>query len=317
MQLVSIIIPVYNSGLYLKETIDSAINQTWPEKEIIIIDDGSTDNSTEIISQYIHRGIIYNRQENKGASAARNKGLDLATGKYIQFLDSDDVIDKFKIEKQVKLLSEFDDSFIASGKFLNFTGSISNHAVYSEQLQNRDYDDPFEWLLEAAEGKAMFPPLVWLTPRNIIDKTGGWNESLSYNDDPEFFARILLKSPGIKFCGDSVSYYRRGVASSLGSRKDREARQSELRSLNLVTEHLLNHENSLRAKEACALKYRKFIYSLYPDHQDIIEETELVLKQLGVRGSFNFGKGLTGKLGKVIGWKRAKNIRNLCKSILK
>ena len=99
--LVSIIIPVYNSEKYLAETITSAISQTWNNKEIIIIDDGSTDNSLTIAESFANEHIKIFSQPNKGASAARNKGLHEAKGDYIQFLDGDDLLMPNKIEVQL------------------------------------------------------------------------------------------------------------------------------------------------------------------------------------------------------------------------
>src|ERR1700761_8333481 len=100
--LVSIIIPAYNSAAHLRETIQSALDQTWPEKEIIIVDDGSADHSLAIAKEFKRKDVRVFSQQNKGASAARNKGLREAKGDYIQFLDGDDLLDSLKIEKQLE-----------------------------------------------------------------------------------------------------------------------------------------------------------------------------------------------------------------------
>ncbi|HAS37211.1 MAG TPA: glycosyltransferase family 2 protein, partial [Ruminococcaceae bacterium] len=92
--LVSIIIPVYNLEKYIKHCLESVVNQTYKELEIICIDDGSTDGSAEIIKSMAENDprIKYIYQENAGVSAARNKGLDTATGEYVMFVDGDDYI---------------------------------------------------------------------------------------------------------------------------------------------------------------------------------------------------------------------------------
>src|ERR1700744_3507890 len=105
MPLVSIIIPVYNSEKYLSDAIQSAINQTWSDTEIIIIDDGSTDNSLQVAQQFISEKVKIFHQENKGASVARNYGLTKAKGDYIQFLDADDILSNNKIEAQMTVLA--------------------------------------------------------------------------------------------------------------------------------------------------------------------------------------------------------------------
>lgn len=108
--LVSVIIPVYNSEKFIFKTIDSVMNQNFKNIEIIIIDDGSTDNTKRMVQNFIKNksnNIIYYRFEiNSGVSAARNKGLELAKGRYIAFLDSDDIWYSQKILKQLELMNQ-------------------------------------------------------------------------------------------------------------------------------------------------------------------------------------------------------------------
>jgi glycosyltransferase involved in cell wall biosynthesis len=105
LPLVSIIIPVYNSAKYLAETIQSALNQTWPDIELVLINNGSTDNSLAIAESFGSEKLKIFSQENKGAGGARNRGLQEAKGDYIQFLDADDLLSPDKIEKQVAQLT--------------------------------------------------------------------------------------------------------------------------------------------------------------------------------------------------------------------
>ncbi|HHY06383.1 MAG TPA: glycosyltransferase family 2 protein [Clostridia bacterium] len=104
---VSVIIPVYNTGKYLRETLDSALTQTYPDLEIVIVDDCSEDNSREIIKEYAARYeniIFYQQAKNRGAAVTRNKALALAGGRYVAFLDSDDLWSPEKIAKQIKFM---------------------------------------------------------------------------------------------------------------------------------------------------------------------------------------------------------------------
>ena len=118
MKKVSVIIPVYNSEAYLKECIDSVINQTYTNLEIIIINDASTDNSLDIIKQYKDNRIkLINLEKNIGVSKARNKGIDTATGDYICFIDSDDYWYDFKIKKQIDFIEKKNCEFIYSNYY--------------------------------------------------------------------------------------------------------------------------------------------------------------------------------------------------------
>ncbi len=114
--LVSILIPCYNSEQWLAETIESALAQTWKNIEIIIVDDGSTDNSLAIAKSFESSIVKVISQENKGASTARNIALKEAQGDFIQYLDADDLLAPDKIELQVGLLENNGDcNLVASG----------------------------------------------------------------------------------------------------------------------------------------------------------------------------------------------------------
>jgi glycosyltransferase involved in cell wall biosynthesis len=103
--LVSIIIPCFNAESYVGEAIESALDQTYPVKEVIVIDDGSTDGSLEVIRKFGER-VRWESGPNRGGGAARNRGLAIAKGEYIQFLDADDLLDSGKLERQMPVLLE-------------------------------------------------------------------------------------------------------------------------------------------------------------------------------------------------------------------
>ena len=115
--LVSIVIPVYNAKKYLKESIDSVINQTYKKWELILINDASTDNSKNIINNYLSNKKIklINLEKNSGVSIARNTGVLNSKGKYIAFLDSDDIWDPKKLQKQMELIKNKDANFTYTG----------------------------------------------------------------------------------------------------------------------------------------------------------------------------------------------------------
>ena len=103
--LVSVVIPTFNAARYVPQAVASVLDQTYAPLQVIVVDDGSTDNTTEVLEPFLER-IEYHRQENRGASAARNLGIDLATGKYIAFLDADDLWAPGKTARQVRVLEE-------------------------------------------------------------------------------------------------------------------------------------------------------------------------------------------------------------------
>lgn len=147
---VSIIIPLYNSERYIRTAIDSCLNQSYCNIEIIVVDDGSTDRSKVNIADYIEqKKIRYYYQENKERSAARNYGLEKATGEYINFLDSDDFLHRSKIEKHINYMERnkfcfasysaaeyFDDS---TNKTLSFLGRDYNSEYIVDDLVSGNF----------------------------------------------------------------------------------------------------------------------------------------------------------------------------------
>lgn len=112
--IVSIITPLYNSELYIERTIESVLNQSYNNWELIIVDDCSTDNGLSIVGNYVktdNRIKVLKNEQNSGAAISRNKAIELAQGKYIAFLDSDDQWDKYKLEKQVAFMEKRDIDF--------------------------------------------------------------------------------------------------------------------------------------------------------------------------------------------------------------
>ena len=135
---VSVIIPVYNTEEYLEECIDSVINQTLEEIEIICINDGSTDNSLEILNASAEkdRRIKVLSHENKGLGATRNVGIDLAKGEFIYFLDSDDFIDPNTLEETYSLAKEKDLDCVI---FQGITYDDENKRFYEERYYTMDH----------------------------------------------------------------------------------------------------------------------------------------------------------------------------------
>src|SRR5471030_2045816 len=176
MPLVSIVIPSYNAEKYLSETIQSALNQTWQHKEIIVVDDGSTDDSLQIAESFKSEIVKVFVQKNKGASAARNTGLREAKGDYIQFLDADDLLSPDKIEAQITCLN-YSVTQLAICKTVYFNeGENYLNGKISDGWLVDDTDDPADFLIKLYAGEEIMPGYggmitihSWLTPRNLIE----------------------------------------------------------------------------------------------------------------------------------------------------
>lgn len=194
--LVSIIIPSFNRADLITETLESVIAQTYQNWECIVVDDGSTDNTESLLrklSKKDQRFKFYQRhREPKGAPTCRNIGLEKSNGEYIIFLDSDDLLANFCVDRRVKLFAENPDCDFLVFQTVMFTLTTSDASVYWN-VENKE-DDLQRFLRTEA---------LWYTggaiyKRNLIEKVGGFYEGFPFWQDTELGIRLLLKKPVYK-----------------------------------------------------------------------------------------------------------------------
>jgi glycosyltransferase involved in cell wall biosynthesis len=309
--LVSILVPCHNAAPWLAATLESALAQTWPHCEIIVVDDGSTDNSTAVARRYAPAGVRLAMQPRSGAAAARNRALRETCGDFIQFLDADDLLSAGKIASQVNLLTARPPGALASCAWGRFTTDIST-ARFVDTSVFRDFA-PIDFLLLAGETGAMMHPAAWLVPRAIAERAGPWNETLSLNDDGEYFCRVALAASEIAYCTDPVakSFYRSGLPGTLSQRRDERARRSQFRALELITRSLLTAEDSARTCSACAGYWRRFVHDYYPVPRDLITRAQAEVLRLGSE----LGQPPMGPksrwLARLIGWRNVWRLKHL------
>ena len=310
--LVSIVVPCYHAAPWLAQTLESALAQTWSRREIIVVDDGSIDDSVGIARRYEPRGVRVITQPNAGASAARNHALRIAEGEYVQFLDADDLLAPKKIAAQVRLLASRPGGEVASCAWGRFTSDPAQ-AAFVDRTVFRDFA-PLDFLLLAAETGAMMHPSAWLVPRATIDRAGPWDETLSLNDDGEYFCRILLASAGVAFCPDleAKSFYRSGLPASLSRQRSARARASQFHSLELIDQHLSAAEDSPRVRHAVACQWRRFVHDFFPAPANLIARAEARAKALdgGELGRPPMGPK-TAALARLIGWRNTWRLKYL------
>lgn len=301
--LVSVLIPCHNAAPWLAATLESVLAQTWPKLEIILIDDGSTDESLTVASQFDHPHLRIIAQRNQGAAAARNRALEVAQGAAIQFLDADDILAPDKIERQMALLQEDPDCLIA-GAWARFHRHPQEATFKPEPL----WQDmaPVDWLVCAWSGNWMMPPAAWLVPRSLIRAAGCWNETLSLNDDGEYFARVILASREVRFCANARSYYRSGNPGSLSGRKTPEAWASQYRVLALQSQYLLAAEDSPRTRQVCANLMQRFIYEVFPDVPSLRNLAARQIHQWGGATEKPLGGPLFQMAARLMGWQSAR-----------
>lgn len=185
--LVSVIIPTHNRGWIVKEAIDSVLAQDFTDFELIVVDDGSTDDTPDILNLYKEK-IISVRQENKGVSGARNKGIALATGRWIAFLDSDDLWMPKKLSAQIDFFQSRPDALICQTEEIWIRNGIrvnpkKRHQKYSGMI--------FERSLE----RCLVSPSAVMIDRNLFETVGLFDESLPTCEDYDLWLRISSRHP--------------------------------------------------------------------------------------------------------------------------
>jgi glycosyltransferase involved in cell wall biosynthesis len=278
--LVSILIPAYNAEKWIGYTLESAIAQTWPRKEIIVVNDGSTDATAEVVRRFATKGVALVSTKNQGASAARNHALGISQGGYIQWLDADDLMARDKIERQLGALREVDSKrTLLSSSWAPFYYRIRNVSF----VQNSLCQDlsPVEWLLRKMGENLHMQPGTWLASRELTEAGGEFDTNLSFDDDGEYFTRVLLASEGTRFVPRTGIFYRTGAShriSHIGNSNTK--KDSLLRSMKLHIQYLRSLEDSERVREACLAYLQNWYYVFYTDRPDAVAELQTLAAQL-------------------------------------
>lgn len=202
---VSVIIPTYNHQRYLSVAIDSAISQNIQPLEIIVIDDGSTDNTREIVKKY--QRIQYHFQKNSGPSAARNHGARIATADYLIFLDSDDALLPDAIEKHIECISYSPGAAMVSATFVTIAPDGSTFKN-SQPHPGPSSPNHYESLLER---NYIGMPASALLNRKTLISIGGFDESLSGCEDYDLYLRIT-RNFFTAYHHNVIAHYRKGQA---------------------------------------------------------------------------------------------------------
>lgn len=313
---VSILIPAYNAAAYIEASIQSALQQTWQNKEIIIVDDGSTDSSLTIAQSFVNNQVKVISQKHQGACTARNRAFRESVGEYIQYLDADDLLHPEKIEHQMNRLLSVGSDYFAACKWGRFENKIANALFFPSALwQDMTGSD---WLIEAWTNGGMMQTACWLTPRTLIEKAGDWLEHLQPNpaDDGEFFSRVLLASKKVLFEEKSIVYYRT-VKASLSRQRSRKAVEALFNNCVLYKKYMLEVQQNKKAQYAIAINFAGFMYNHWPHHLDLIHLAEQEIHEMGLNKIPIVGGTNFKKLAKIIGFKNGLKLRTKLNEIKK
>ena len=315
--LVSILIPAYNAERWIGDTIQSALAQTWPRKEIIIVDDGSRDQTLAVAQQFASGNVLVVTQRNQGASAARNKAFEICQGDYIQWLDADDLLSRDKIANQMAAADSCQDKrTLLSSAWAYFMYRPSRARFVPTSL----WCDlsPVEWLLRKMGQNLHMQTATWLVSRELTYAAGPWDPRLSLDDDGEYFCRVVLSSNAIRFVPDAKVFYRERDIDRLSSvNRSGKKLESQFLSMQLHVDYLRSLEESERVRAACLLYLQTWFGCFFEARPDLACQLERLAATFGGRLE---PQRLSWKylwIQKLFSWTAATQVRqrwNQCKS---
>lgn len=243
---ISIIIPSYNYEKYIGETLQSLIAQTYQKWECFVVDDGSKDNTRQVVNEFAERDerIKYVYQENAGQASARNNGLSFATGKYIQFLDADDLLESLKLERQISFLEAHPEIDIVYGETRYFRNEFPTERRYSF------WEDDLPWMPKiSGRGAEIIEKLIEtniftvsspLVRKTVIESVGEFDTKLNPTEDWEYWMRCAVANVSVHYL-------------ELEGTKD------------LIRIHALSSSKNLRRGDYARLLMRRKFARLLPD----------------------------------------------------
>jgi len=203
MPKVSVIIPTYNRAHLIAETIQSVLAQTFRDFEVIVVDDGSTDNTSDIVSPF---PVRYFQQENKGPSAARNKGIELARGDYVAFVDSDDILLDKALQKSVEVLDAHPEVGFSYGQWYRMDENRRTCGLIKSSFLNRSSIVDGKQIIREMLFTYRIPLSTTMVRRCCIQAIGGFNEKMRFSEDRCFHINLARKYPAAYIAEPLMKY---------------------------------------------------------------------------------------------------------------
>ncbi len=267
--LVSILIPCFNARRWVARAIESALAQTWEEKEVIVVDDGSQDGSLEVIKKFADR-IRWETGPNRGGNVARNRLLEFAHGEWLQYLDADDYLLPLKIERQMNFLRDHPTCDVVYSPVLLV--NWSEEKVEEEVTPIREPHDPWiqlaRWWLPQTGGP------LW--SRQAILDAGGWKVDQPCCQEHELYLRLLQSGAEFSYFGECHAAYRNWSQNATVSKRNRAEVRRQRLAIKERAERFLRSRGELTESRLDALNQARFEIARMAWLEDKAEATEIV-----------------------------------------
>jgi glycosyltransferase involved in cell wall biosynthesis len=264
---VSILIPCYNAERWIAQAIESALNQTYVNKEVIVIDDGSTDGSLEVIKSF-GDVISWESSSNKGGNISRNRLLELSTGEWLQYLDSDDYLLPNKVEQQVNFIVNFPNADII------YSPSIYEYVEGEESWQDiLSIPEPHDpWILLSRWFLPQTGSPIW-RKQAIVD-VGGWKVDQPCCQEDELYLRLLIADKNFEYCKYAGSVYRQWSENTVCKKNKPETLKQRLEIIGKAEDYLKQKdeltEDRQRAVNISRFECSRLIWTFHPEWAKLV-----------------------------------------------
>ncbi len=274
--LISVIIAVYNPGKYLRPCLDSIVNQTYKNLEIILVDDGSTDESLAVCKEYAEKDnrVIVHHKENSGVSATRNKGIDLSHGDYYSFIDSDDYLEPDTYQYLIDIINKHNVDAVNFEHFITYPSKETIHKTSDDQYGLYNKADSMKRLVKSF-------PFAWnkLFSKKIIDGIR-FNEQIARGEDGLFARQAFDKAESAYFTSKPLYHYVQSEESAVRG-KFRKSQLTAIKLIDIYDSFFMDKYPDLHSTVMCQLM--NLLTMLYVDMRsddcDYRSEQKAVVKE--------------------------------------
>jgi glycosyltransferase involved in cell wall biosynthesis len=201
----TVVVPAYNAEEYVGAAVASALAQTYPRLEVVVVNDGSTDSTSRVLERF-RPAVRYVEQPNLGVAAARNRGIREATGELVVFLDSDDVWLPKRVASMVRFLADHRDiGFVTTNQFLLVGDRPTTRRYYGPPIFHETFRPQRQayWIIQKN-----FVAAGVMLPRELVEQHGGFDETLSGPEDWDLWIRLILGGKRVALVPEPLAYYR-------------------------------------------------------------------------------------------------------------
>lgn len=298
--LVSILIPLYNEEKYIAETITCCLNQTYPNIEVVVVDDHSTDQSLAIAKSFESDRVRVYVNPSKGACTARNYAFEKSKGDYVKYLDSDDYFTDGIIEKQMERMLEAGDEETVVQSSLRYFHMPDRPEEWLSGLK-KDYEPAMEYVLDMFRtSKHLWFPLMYLFPRSLVEQTEGWNPRHSNCEDAEFVATVVSKAKRVLFADKDYAVWRVFDDNKhLHAHKETKIQIADI--LFYLAELILDYKDDQDSRSVCSKFISHQVFQYFLDFYPHLDHVEDLFKQHNLTW-MKFEKPHFHLVYKILGW---------------